>query len=120
MHYGIIRYSPNITCPMGTRFNTIMKNFEWSIGLKSSANRTKLGRSFRKIFKDRISCNECYLIIQSYYCRNKYKIEMIYNGIADCRLNWKIWAFRLLPLFRRRCINIFNSNFNLGFVKIID
>ena len=51
MHYGIIRYGSNNDCPMGTRFNTIMKNFEWSIGLKSSANRTKLGRSFRKIFK---------------------------------------------------------------------
>ena len=25
--------------------------------LKSSANRTKLGRSFRKIFRNRISCN---------------------------------------------------------------
>ena len=50
-------------------------------------------------------------------CRNQYIIEMIYDGIADCRLNWKIRAFRFLPLFRKRCINIFNSNFNLSLVK---
>ena len=117
MYTWIICYGSSTDSTMGTRLNTIMKNLSWSIGLKSSANRTKLGQSFRKIFKDRISCNECYLIIQSLYSRNQYIIEMIYDGIADCRLNWKIRAFRFLPLFRKRCINIFNSNFNLSFVK---
>jgi len=87
MHYGIIRYGSNNDCPMGTRFNTIMKNLSRSIGFKSIANCTKLGRSFRKIFKDLISCNECYLIIRSLYSRNQYIIEMICDGIADCRLN---------------------------------
>ena len=53
MHTGIIRYSSRDDSFMGTRFYTIIKNFQWSIGLKSSANRTKLERILRKIFKDR-------------------------------------------------------------------
>ena len=62
---------------MGTRFYTIIKNLLRSIGLKSSANRTKLERILRNIFKDRlIRCGDIKLS-RSLYSRNQYIIEMI-------------------------------------------